>query len=126
MYDVYRVMKRQYTILVVEDETALRDFVLELLASRGFEVLSAADGFEAIRILAERPVDLMFTDIVMPGISGFQLAQQAKLMRPALKVLYTTGYAQEEARQTVRHGRLVRKPLRATEILSEIQDALVN
>lgn len=119
-------MERQYTVLVVEDETALREFVLELLSSKGFTVLSAADGFEAIRILAERTVDLMFTDIVMPGISGFQLAQQAKLMRPALKVLYTTGYAQEEARQTLRHGKLVRKPLRAAEILSEIRAALVN
>lgn len=119
-------MEREYTILVVEDEMALRDFVLELLSSKGFTVLGAADGFEAVRILAERTVDLMFTDIGMPGISGFQLAQQAKLMRPALKMLYATGYAQEEARQTLRHGKLVRKPLRAAEILSEIRATLAD
>lgn len=118
-------MARPYTVLVVEDESTVRDFVLALLTGQGFTVLTAQDGYEAIRILIERHVDLLFTDVVMPGVNGFQLALQAKLIRPDLKVLYITGFAEQaEGRDGLRHGKLLRKPIRAAELTDEIYKAL--
>ena len=117
-------MAPRYTILFVEDEAALRELVVQILTPLGFEVLVAADGYEAIRFLVERPVDLLFTDIVMPGLNGFDLAAQAKLLRPDLKVLYATGYAVQERRQAIRHGKLLRKPLRADQLAAEVNLAL--
>jgi CheY-like chemotaxis protein len=118
-------MTRQFVILVVEDESSVRNFVLELLTAAGFATLAAGDAYEAIRIIAERHVDLLFTDIVMPGADGFDLAAQAKLIRPNLKVLYSTGFADKAAgRFGPRHGKLLEKPIRAEVLTSEIKKAL--
>jgi CheY-like chemotaxis protein len=118
-------MARQFVILVVEDETAVRDFVFELLTTAGFAALAASDAYEAIRVIAERHVDLLFTDIVMPGADGFDLAAQAKLIRPNLKVLYSTGFAEKaKGRFGPRHGKLLEKPIRADVLTSEIRKAL--
>lgn len=117
-------MVRSFTILFAEDDRLVRDAVVELLRGHGFTVLVAQDGYEAIRLLVEHPVDLMLTDIVMEGINGFELARQAKLMRPNLKVLYTTGYAEQAKNGDLRYGRLLEKPIRAKEIIAEISRAL--
>ncbi len=116
-------MTQPFTILLVEDDTLVRDAVIELLRQHGFVTLVAEDGYAAIRLLMEHRVDLLFTDIVMPGITGFELARQAKLMRPELRVLYMTGHAEQE-KGGLRYGKLLLKPLRANEILSEICQAL--
>src|SRR5713226_9548946 len=80
------------------------------------------DAYDAVRILAEHHVDLLFTDIVMPGMDGVQLARQAKVMQPAIKVLFTTGYAQRAAeRQAMRLGRVLFKPLRHAELIREVE-----
>jgi len=122
---LFSYMDRPYTILFVEDEVALRELVMHLLSEEGFVVLTAADGHEALRILAERHVDVLFTDIVMPGISGFQLASQAKLMRPNIKVLYVTGHAQTATGgNDPRHGKLLPKPLRPALLVWEINTLL--
>ncbi len=118
-------MVRQFVILVAEDEVPVRDFVVELLTGAGFCVLIAGDAYEAIRVIADRHVDLLFTDIVMPGASGFDLAAQAKLIRPHLKVLYSTGFAEKaKGRFGPRYGRLLEKPIRAEVLTSEIKKAL--
>jgi CheY-like chemotaxis protein len=114
----------QFTILFAEDDRQVRDAVIALLREHGFRVLVASDGYEAIRLLVEHNVDLLFTDIAMPGISGFELAQQAKLIRPRLRVLYTTGYAQEAAGKGILYGKILQKPIRAHEILAEVSQAL--
>ena len=85
-------MARRFTILVVEDDGEVRDVVADILDTRNFRVLAARDGYDAIRLLTAYHVDVMFTDIVMPGLSGFELAAQAKLIEPSLRVLYTTGF----------------------------------
>lgn len=118
-------MARQFVVLVVEDETPVRNFALELLTAAGFITLAAADAYEAIRIIAERHVDLLFTDIVMPGADGFDLAAQAKLIRPNLKVLYSTGFADRaKGRYGPRYGKLLEKPIRAETLTSEIRKAV--
>jgi CheY-like chemotaxis protein len=113
------------TILFVEDESALRDLASEVLSAKGFDVLVASDGYEAVRILTEHHVDLLVTDIIMPGMSGFDLAHQAKVMRPRLRVLYTTGYAEEvQHLHGIRYGKFLSKPIRIAELVSEVSEAL--
>ena len=120
----YQCMGHQFTILFVEDDPLVRDVVVALLHEHGFRVLVAEDGYEAIRLLVEYQVDLLFTDVVMPGISGFELGLQAKLIRSNLRVLYITGYADQAAGKGIRYGKVLQKPVRADELLAEITRAL--
>jgi CheY-like chemotaxis protein len=110
------------TILVVDDDHDVRETIGKALASDlDVEVLSAADGYEALRIIVEHPVELMITDIRMPGLNGFQLARQAKLIRPRLHVLYLSAYpggADQNAGPTF--GPLMHKPFRAHELVREV------
>jgi CheY-like chemotaxis protein len=109
------------TILLVDDDLELRDVVVAILAEPGYTVLTAADGYEALRVLVERSVDLMITDVKMPGISGFELARQAKLMRPNLHVIYVSGQASGPDRKGPTYGVLMHKPVRAGELLEVIE-----
>src|SRR5260221_11119792 len=75
--------------------------------------------------LAERPVDVLFADIVMAGIDGVRLARQAKLMRPGIKVLFATGYPQKATERNAMHvGGVLYKPLRAVEVVREVEALL--
>ena len=93
------------TILVVEDADDVREFTVDVLRRLGYRVLEAADGQAALSILGAEPaVSLLFTDVGLPnGMNGRQLAEEACRRKPALKVLYTTGYARNAI---VHHGRL--------------------
>jgi two-component system cell cycle response regulator CpdR len=113
------------TVLFVEDDTAVRDVVMSILSDKGFTVLAASNAHEALRLLKLRPVDLLFTDIILPTMDGIELAKQARALRPALKVLFTTGYAQKAAeRQAWRHGRVLYKPLRAPDLIQQVHAVL--
>ena len=80
-------------ILVVEDEERVRHMSVDALRSLGYTVVQASDGAQALAVLQVQPrIDLLFTDIVMPGMTGRQLADAARETRPELKVLFTTGY----------------------------------
>jgi CheY-like chemotaxis protein len=80
-------------ILVVEDEAKVRHMTVDALRELGYTVVQAGDGKQALEQIAMQPrIDLLFTDIVMPGMSGRQLADRATEERPGLKILYTTGY----------------------------------
>jgi two-component system, cell cycle sensor histidine kinase and response regulator CckA len=84
------------TVLVAEDEEALRQMVVHVLSIQGYHVLQAASGREALEVWAktQRPVDLLLTDMVMPGgIMGGELAERLAQKSPALKVIYTSGYS---------------------------------
>ena len=85
----------QETILVVEDDDDVRMFTVESLRQLGYRVLEAHDGPSALRLLErhEEPVSLLFTDVVMPIMSGRELADTAKAAYPDLQILFTTGYA---------------------------------
>jgi CheY-like chemotaxis protein len=83
----------QEVVLVVEDEERVRKMTVDGLRELGYLVVHAADAAQALRMLADQPhVDLLFTDIVMPDMNGRKLADQARGLRPHLRVLYTTGY----------------------------------
>ncbi|MFC7478604.1 response regulator, partial [Dankookia sp. GCM10030260] len=82
------------TVLVVEDETAVRDTTAEMLREGGWRVLVAADAREALSALeAGEAVDVLFSDVVMPGMNGVELVPAARRLRPGLPVLLTSGYA---------------------------------
>jgi two-component system cell cycle sensor histidine kinase/response regulator CckA len=82
------------TIFVVEDEPEVRIAVREALRMSGYMVLEASDGSEALRISASHqgPIHLLLTDVVLPGMSGPELAQRLQSGRPALRMLYMSGY----------------------------------
>ncbi|MDQ4086914.1 MAG: PAS domain S-box protein, partial [Pseudomonadota bacterium] len=118
------------TILVCEDDDDVRAYTLELLGELGYRVLEAQDGPTTLRLLQdpENRIDLLFTDVVLPsGMSGAELAREARAQRPGLKVLFTTGYARDAI---VHDGRLdpgvelVAKPFSFTDLASRIRDVL--
>jgi len=83
------------TIVVVEDEPVVRDLVVEMLQEAGYRVLDAADGPEGLRLMQSLiAVDLLLTDVGLPGLNGRQLADAALATRPDLKVLFMTGYVE--------------------------------
>jgi two-component system cell cycle sensor histidine kinase/response regulator CckA len=91
------------TVLVVEDEEAVRNLVRSILESTGRKVLDAAEGAEAIRIAREHqgPIHLLLTDVIMPGLSGREVAEKVSSLRPETAILYMSGYTDEEI---ARHG----------------------
>ncbi|WP_316170453.1 CHASE3 domain-containing protein [Bradyrhizobium sp. SZCCHNRI1058] len=117
------------TILVVEDDPLVRDFVLAQLQGLGYTTLVASQASEALAIAARnQPFDLLFTDVIMPGgISGRQLAETIMTTRPALPVLYTSGYTGDEMvenRQLVPDALLLTKPYRRAELAQMVRQAL--
>jgi CheY-like chemotaxis protein len=110
-----------YTVLAVDDDRAVLDVIAKILAEPGYTVLTASDGYEAIRHLAERHIDLMLTDIRMPGLNGMDLGSQAKLMRPRLHVVYITAFAEESGKA---RGRVLRKPIRAAALVETVREEL--
>jgi PAS domain S-box-containing protein len=86
------------TVLVVEDEPVVRGVILEMLQDQGYRTLEAVDGPSGLRILRrDQRIDLLVTDVGLPGMNGRQLADQARETRPGLKILFITGYAESVA-----------------------------
>jgi CheY-like chemotaxis protein len=110
------------TVLVVEDEDAVRELVRRTLARVGYRVLDAGNGQEATRV-AERhdgPIHLLITDVVMPGMNGSELATELTRSRPDLEVIYISGYADSEVvRRGVRRDpeRFLDKPFSSENLL---------
>ena len=119
------------TILVVEDDPDVRAFTVETVRELGYDVLEARDGVNALNLLRQTPagdIDLLFSDVVLPGgMNGQQLAQQAVVLHPRLKVLFATGYARDVI---VHHGRLdpgvqlITKPFAYDDLAARIRSVL--
>ena len=81
------------TVLVVDDDPGIRESVREVLSTEGYQVLEAATAHDAFKLLQERPdIDLVFTDIMIPGIDGFKLAGMVRMSNKRTRVLFATGY----------------------------------
>jgi hypothetical protein len=86
------------TVLVIEDEPVVRGVIVEMLVGNGYQALEAIDGPAGLKILcSEERVDLLVTDVGLPGMNGRQVADQAREVRPELKILFITGYAESVA-----------------------------
>jgi CheY-like chemotaxis protein len=115
------------TVLVVEDDGRVRQLTVKRLKLIGYQVLEAADGPSALEILRRgADVDLLFTDLVMPGgLSGREVAIRARDMKPGIKVLLTSGYAEElvhgDALQRERL-KVLRKPYHQAELVVALRD----
>ncbi|MCA8932569.1 MAG: PAS domain S-box protein, partial [Rhodospirillaceae bacterium] len=117
------------TILVAEDDPAVRDVAVELLTDLGYRVLAAENGAAALRVLRDNPsVDLLFSDVVMPGgMNGVDLAEQVQLERPAMKVLFASGYTEAAAARldSARFsGSLITKPYRREQLARRVREML--
>jgi CheY-like chemotaxis protein len=117
------------TVLVVEDDSLVRNFVVAQLHGLGYKTIAAADSRAAMaHVESGRPFDLLFTDVIMPGgMTGRQLADAVAKLRPGMKVLYTSGYTDNAI---VHHGRLdegvllLTKPYRKSQLAQMVRQAL--
>jgi PAS domain S-box-containing protein len=101
------------TILLVEDEAALRNVCRVYLESKGYTVLEAGNAKEAMKICQshDRPIHVLITDVVMPGLGGLELAKSALEMRPALSVVFVSGYTDRALdREAIGFGKFLQKP----------------
>jgi CheY-like chemotaxis protein len=117
------------TTLVVEDDDDVRTHIVETLRELGYRVVEAHDGASALRLLARQAkVDLFFTDIVLPGgMSGAQLAAEARGLRPGMKILFATGYARSPAAHRGRLDtglELITKPFTYASLAAKVRDVL--
>jgi CheY-like chemotaxis protein len=104
-------------ILVVDDDPDVRDYAVTVLEEEGFDVVAASGGEAALRMLERDPtITLLFTDVVMPGLNGFETARLARSHRPDLEVLFASGYATD----LTPAGRLLKKPYRPRQLVQEV------
>ena len=115
-------------VLVVDDEPMVAEMAAEALMQAGYRALFAVDAYTGMGQLERNSeIDLLFTDVVMPGIDGFRLADMATARRPWLRVLYTTGYlglARELQAAGELHGSILDKPYRPDSLVAAVRRAL--
>jgi two-component system cell cycle sensor histidine kinase/response regulator CckA len=119
------------TVLVAEDEAGVRGPVRRMLLAHGFSVIEAADGEQALAAAASHqgPIDLLLTDVVMPGMGGAELARRLRQARPGLRILFMTGYSTEAV---ATHGviapgtTLLQKPFTVDELVGRVREALAS
>jgi two-component system cell cycle sensor histidine kinase/response regulator CckA len=119
----------QETILLVDDEEALRIAARRMLQRAGFTVIQASDGADALRVLAEHtgPVHALVTDVVMPGVGGPELVRRLRDVRPDLPTLFISGYTEEGVRtQGVLHpdAAYLEKPFSPEDLIRKVREML--
>jgi PAS domain S-box-containing protein len=116
------------TLLVVEDEKSLRRGICELLSSLGYTVLAASSGEEALSIASEQEhIDLLLTDVIMPKMSGRELAQTLGSLRPELKIIYMSGYTDDAVLRSgihELHTAFLQKPFGLSALARKVRDTL--
>ena len=119
------------TVLLVEDEKSLWELASRILARNGYHVCTATTPADALRHASDltQPIDLLLTDVVMPGMLGGELATRIRAVRPGLPVLYMSGYAQTvlDTQGALDPGiNLVEKPFSENDLLTRLRDAIDN
>jgi PAS domain S-box-containing protein len=116
------------TILVVEDDETVRKFVLRVLAASGYSPLPAATPDEAIRICEQNKgsIRLMLTDVVMPGMLGYELSRRLKSSMPEMKVVYMSGYTEQSIihRSQIQNASFIQKPMTPEAIVRQVRQTL--
>lgn len=117
------------TVLLAEDQEGIRRLLRDYLVNSGYAVLEAVDGEQALQIANERtgPIDLLVTDVVMPGANGLEVAEALARRRPRLRTVFISGYAQEfdKGMKNLPPGaRFLRKPFTKAELLRNVRDLL--
>ena len=112
------------TVLVVDDDSAVREITTALLSEMGYRVLEAGSGGAALDLLRREPIDILLADYAMPGMNGMETAREAWRIRPGLPLLIITGYADFAALKEVGEDRIVSKPFRDGELAEKIEAAL--
>jgi len=119
------------TVLLVEDETIVRNFAVKALTQQGFNVYSAVDGADALKIAEgiDGDIHILVTDVVMPEMNGRTLAEKMLLLRPATKVIYASGYNEDSfIQEGVREDNIVflQKPYTHQMLAQKVRDVLDN
>lgn len=117
--------RKGLSVLVVDDDPDVRDVLSELLVTDGHKVQTAADGAEALQHFAHNAFDIVFTDLGMPGISGWQVAEQIKRDSPQVPVVMVTGWGHQlDPAQIERSGvdRVLTKPFQWLKVLDTLQE----
>src|SRR3954452_18097401 len=107
------------TVLLVEDEPMVRTVAERALTRHGYQVITADNGEEALEVLARgEPIDLLISDVVMPGMDGPTMVREARKSRPELKILFMSGYAEEQLRKSIdiENVNFLPKPFSVTEL----------
>jgi nitrogen-specific signal transduction histidine kinase/CheY-like chemotaxis protein len=118
------------TILLVEDDSALREMAATMLRRLGYTVLAAADGIEALRLKQQRDnghIDLLFTDVVMPHMSGKELADRVRALYPQIRILFTSAYTENAIvhQGVLNHGvKLLQKPFTPSALARKLREVL--
>jgi len=115
------------TILVAEDEPAVRQAVVEALRGAGYRTIEVADGRDAVRCLREHPtpVHLVLLDVIMPHLDGPETWEQLKRLRPELRVLFASGYSDDHHQQRLpANAQMLRKPFRMQALLEQVRATL--
>jgi len=125
-----KMLPAQWTVLLVEDERALRKLTRKMLLDMGLTVLEAEDASQAIAITqqTDTPIDLLLTDVIMPGMSGWALAETLSSPHPEMKILYMSGYPDgviEKNSPSTAGISILRKPFTRDELLRRIEDAAI-
>ena len=115
-------------VLVVDDDIEVLDTIATMVMRGGHTVITACDGRKALDVVFScSPIDLMVTDVVMPALNGFNLVLVARLRRPALRILFLTGFADQALRlrdPLDRIGKLLIKPIMPADLCNEVDVAL--
>ncbi len=117
------------TILIVEDEAIVRRVVVNVLTRRGYQILEAGDPTKAWEIAStfKAPIHLLFTDVIMPGMNGRQLAETVQSLRPGIKVLYTSGFTEDiiDVRGSLKSGiAFIEKSFNADQLATKVRETL--
>lgn len=120
------------TILLTEDEESVRKLIQTFLDGQGYTVLVAEDAMSAINIVRDypEPIDMLITDLKMPGMSGKELANRLCEIKPEIKILYISGYAEVEIEELTGCGskeiHFLSKPFTSSELRLKVQTVLSN
>ena len=114
-------------ILLAEDDTDMRRFLVKALQNAGYEVISYDNGLSAYQRLREEPFEMLLTDIVMPEMDGIELARRASELDPDIKIMFITGFAAVALNadsEAPKNAKVLSKPVHLRELVSEVNKML--